>query len=214
MSSQARVERTSSSRNKNREVYERILEGAMTLIRTDGPEALGIRQVAKLVGMSTGTVTYYFRNTDALIEALLESHHHMLGDLEEASGRWIAEHADDPIRAIELILRGAYQACRANRAIVLLVQITYLRKGHLPPRRAGIIPRLAQRFSPALGVSAVELAVLTQTVVYSLSRYATMNDDELCALVGCDPESEVDAAHVIVLDQMVNHVLSVLQRRS
>src|SRR5688500_14637500 len=50
-----------------------LLDAAMTVIAEDGFMAASLRRVAQRAGCTTGAVSYYFANKEAMMAALIES---------------------------------------------------------------------------------------------------------------------------------------------
>lgn len=192
------------------DTYEVIVESARRLLENSGPEALGIRQTAKEAGVSTGTVTYYFRSRAALIEVLLEKYHQIISDLQEEFADLATKYPHEPVKAIKAMLPSVYEKCRDNQALITLVSITQLQHGRLPSRFDGMLLRAAETFASFVGTTPAQLSLLIQSVGFSLARYAMMEDKEICKLVGKDPCIDVAEAHQAVVDHLIRLVVSVI----
>lgn len=61
-------------RRSPEEARRQILEAAQTLLAEHGPDAIGLKEVAKAAGVSHALVSHYFGTYDALVEAALREH--------------------------------------------------------------------------------------------------------------------------------------------
>lgn len=70
--------RTPRARRSPEEARELILSGARKLFAERGPDAVGLKDVAREVGVSHALVSHYFGTYDALVEAAMEAHMHAI----------------------------------------------------------------------------------------------------------------------------------------
>ena len=88
----------------------RLLEGALRLLSTEGPDALQVRRIAAEVGSSTMTVYTHFGSMVELCNAVIKEGLVRFGDAVGAVG-----HSDDPIA--DLFAQGvAYREFALNNA--------------------------------------------------------------------------------------------------
>lgn len=87
---------------------EAILEATARILVTDGFEKLSTNRVAKVAGVSVGSLYQYFPNKGALIEALCSRH---IDDMMELVTRCLTEFADaDVATAIRIFTKGMMEA--------------------------------------------------------------------------------------------------------
>ncbi len=87
---------------------EAILEATARILVTDGFEKLSTNRVAKVAGVSVGSLYQYFPNKAALIAALCSQH---VDDMMELVTRCLTEFSDaDVADAIRIFTRGMMEA--------------------------------------------------------------------------------------------------------
>lgn len=125
----------------------RILEHARTAFNERGFAAVGIREIARDLGLSPGNVSYHFATKDALVVALIEDAH------ARNNAQATASDGELDFAEVDRIFRAAMQRDLANRwlmrdAVGFLVAHPELRGLHERLQRArearvdGIVERL------------------------------------------------------------------------
>ena len=56
---------------KKEEVKEKILDAARTIVDEEGLQGLSVRKITKLMDYSPGSIYHYFKNKEAIVEALV-----------------------------------------------------------------------------------------------------------------------------------------------
>lgn len=137
-------ERTTEPRKRPRQArskatVEAILEATARILRSEGYAGLSTNKVAKLAGVSVGSLYQYFPNKTALVTALVEQHAQSIreivanGFLELADAplpvvarqlvsKMVEVHAVDPILHVvltEQLPRGDEHACVQNEVQVM-----------------------------------------------------------------------------------------------
>jgi len=80
-----------TTRNGQEASRKLMLGTVYELISERGIEGLSMRQIAQAVGMSTGTINYYFKNKQGLLVAALESAYELPADWEQYQGSAAAQ---------------------------------------------------------------------------------------------------------------------------
>ena len=199
--------RTEARRAHTAEVRKRFLDAARTLLETRGTEHLTVREIIRRANGSTGNFYFYFRNKDAVVEALI----------------------DEEILAVARRIDGAAESARAgNRSLYgvlaamvytgIIVGMELIRSGNVlfsPHMRAVSLPRMEKhmvertaRFFSETGVlpDGVEpnlAARLWQGALFFVIERARPEDDPVETALACSrwnlraigaPEADISAA--------------------
>jgi len=87
----------------------------MELLAESGVHQLGYRSIAREVGLSPGTVAYYFSSRDELLEAVLERHHERFATLAEPLLRMPPELVHESLGGLRGLVRLAFIRVRLAR---------------------------------------------------------------------------------------------------
>jgi len=79
--------------SRGAEGYELILQTALSVLVDHGYKAMTLRRIATECGMKAGNITYYFKNKNDLVRALLQA---IAGGYEEAIASSVDNASDDP----------------------------------------------------------------------------------------------------------------------
>ena len=172
----------------SRETWERIVESARTLLETLDPADISLRAVGRHAGVSTGTLTYYFSNREALLEAVLDVYYEKLEALvvelvTEAPGQ------KDASAFIESAIRRLYQLHWQERRAMRLRSATRTAQGELPENvQSRFLNKFAGKgalgLSALTGVSEARGRFAIQTVTYLIMRYVLCSDSEIAQALG------------------------------
>jgi TetR/AcrR family transcriptional regulator, repressor for neighboring sulfatase len=100
---------TPRTRRKPEEARRLILDAARDLIAAEGPDAIGLKDIAARAGISHGLITHYFGTYDALVDATFADHiertrRAIAARSDELAaggpGAWVelaADHVGDPV---------------------------------------------------------------------------------------------------------------------
>lgn len=98
--------------------YEAIVEAAARVLVRDGPALLNTNRVAKVAGVSIGTLYQYFPDKNAVVAALAERE---VARVDAALEALLAATIDLPFDEFcEVAVRGLFAMRQQNRLIVLL----------------------------------------------------------------------------------------------
>jgi AcrR family transcriptional regulator len=165
---------------------ERILETALALFNERGVHGVGVRDIARALGMSPGNLQYHFAKKDDLVAALIERMHAfnagLVGELQgEPTFAWVAE-----------LTRRAFQNHLAHRGLMpsyaeLVAgspRLSELEAGLVEPRRARFMRSVELLIAAGLldgalvGPRADYLFLQTQAVARFWISMALLNDVE------------------------------------
>jgi AcrR family transcriptional regulator len=185
-----------------------ILDAAKRILATEGALAVTFRRVSREANLSTGTIGYYFSDRAQMLEACLDDHHAQADDELRRLQEKVAAGAS--LRdVIEEGVLTAYRTLREDREALRLRRITALERGELDPsRRAGSLRPMLQVFAQ-LGKQEVQgsdqrARLVAQSIIFTVTRYALLNDAEACELTG---KSDVAAAY----DAIENHLVDLVR---
>lgn len=101
--------RASSRRDARR---AEILDAAIAIIARFGLSETTMQRVASRAGISPGTITFHFARKEDLLLAALD---HVVELLERARIRAMAEHRDDPAKALDAIIAASFDPKVSSR---------------------------------------------------------------------------------------------------
>jgi len=193
------------------QTYDQILSAALAEIgATDPPTKVSVRKVAERAGVSLGTLQYYFKKKDDLLEACLDDYYQRLRQIVTELMQ-TAVASDPPLAGrafIEPAVRAFHRFTRENRGLLHLRLITNVVNGELPERRRNSmlgqqLGSAVKRIAPGVGIPNEDIALTVQLFAISLSRVALMSDDERELLMG----STDDQVHEDFLVRMAFRML-------
>lgn len=171
-------------------VVERILGAARQLLESGDPSAITFRSVARLAECSPGTVVYYFETREQLMEATLDPHHDLVGEVLD-QGHTTAEHSGT---SAEQTTDSLVTYALESRELMRLQLVAWCARWSLPEHR---LQALRGRLDRVEGLpwkpdwTPPQRRVLIQLSSYGVQRFACMADEELLAVTGLD---DLDAA--------------------
>ena len=166
-------------RRSPEEAKTTILEAARRLLSERGPDAVGLKDVARAAGVSHALVSHYFGTYGELVEAVMEAHvlsfrTKMLADIASSPAAspaaWVDrffEQLSDPLHArlsMWAVLSGRFERedffSRRHQGLRLVADALELRMGELlpgaaPPSREDLERLLALVIASATGYSAM-----------------------------------------------------------
>lgn len=83
-----------------------LLEAAIAVIGEEGLSRLTLARVAARVGLSAASVNFHFASKDNLLSDTLYA---VVQEFHDTLSSVIAEHSDDPLRALEGIIRAIFE---------------------------------------------------------------------------------------------------------
>ncbi|MDC0744927.1 TetR family transcriptional regulator [Polyangium mundeleinium] len=179
----------------------RILEAAGRLFAVHGINGASLRDIAAFAGLSQSLVSHYFGGKEQLYHAVVRGMLRELDTLGEALTADLAERPATPEELLHRAVRTGFRFTREHRDAVMLIQRSFLEKGHLDE------DTLLGSLLPFLEQSSLVLAALTKTSpralrltvqssIYLVVRYSLAPTHELAAIAGTTgaPEHETLAA--------------------
>ncbi|MBN2196797.1 MAG: TetR/AcrR family transcriptional regulator [Polyangiaceae bacterium] len=127
------------------DTVEVILHAAGRLLVAQGYARTSTNQIARVAGVSVGSLYQYFANKEAVFRELVRRHHEEVHALVEAHLREFADARRDPVEAIDRLLRKLIELHERNPR---LMRAFARELGALRDQRPG--PRAADR--EAVGV--------------------------------------------------------------
>ncbi len=172
------------------------MAAARELLEELGPSALSIRKVAERAGVSSAMVSYYFGNKEELFEAVLDEPYAELMELQQRLVEGYASF-DSPAAFLADVVRQTFRYARRWRSALRLNVLIVLDRGFLHPRRQQAVqwPFLdtgAALLAPVCGLTPTEVRVLLQSAIFSLVRYALMEDAGLRRVVDVSEDTPME----------------------
>lgn len=166
-----------------------IVAASRTILQQEGASGLSFRKVSKRAGVSVGTIAYYFPDRAALVEACLDAHHDWVADeLARLVGLRSAGASLEEV--VKEAVQSAFRAMVSDQETLRLRRIRALEEGELDQRRRSHSLRPALDAVAALwtaqGASADEARLCCQSMIFLVTRYALLSDDELLELTGAE----------------------------
>ena len=174
------------------DTYQRILDAGRELIQMHAP--VSARAVAEHTKMSTGTVTYYFRRADQLVDAVCSEYLATMSEL-------LAEVKTRPVDQADVLASIESSVALSLRNPQLIRAITR----NAPAGRAHAIQRLmetAQAYRPGLPQSTdhgVDRKVMALIFMLGVEQLAMMDSDLLqrCTEAPCAETARAAATRAI-----------------
>ncbi|MEZ4220349.1 MAG: TetR family transcriptional regulator [Polyangiaceae bacterium] len=185
----------------------RILEAASELLETEPLERFSVRGVARVSRLSVGTIAYYFKNREELLEACLDDYHRRVAELAKHHMERVPA-GESPERVLEDATREFFRFGRKHRTLVRLQLSRTALSGGLSAQRLQGEVAFHKQFMRVAEIGGRRLALDLQTVVFAGVRYACASSDELCALVGASDEAEAESAMALYLGRCARRLLT------
>lgn len=164
----------------------RILDAAIRRFGSEGLKATSLRKIGGDAGVSFATVHYYFGCKSTLYESCLDASYQELEGLRAALLETMASTEGGVEEKLGAIARRAFFFARehATQSRFLLRATLYEEAGE---ERTGASQReylevASELLAPVLGRAASELRVPLQGLMFLLTRFAVMSDEELAAV--------------------------------
>jgi len=132
-----------------------ILEGTARILRESGLAGLTTNAVAKVAGVSIGTLYQYFPDKDALCDAIAE-HADALFRERLATADDVLHHGTIE-QAVDALLEAAFSIRRSDPLLVREILRLWARER--PDRVLGVLPSIAQAAKATLVARRVELGL-------------------------------------------------------
>lgn len=175
------------------EARELILAAARTLLAERGPDAVGLKDVARVAGVSHGLVSHYFGTYGTLVEAVMSAHQASIR--AELFAR-MAEHPDEgPEAWIEHGFEAMAHPLYGRLSVWAVMSGRTSSAGFFARREQGLrmfVDALEQRLGPKVERERIErivVVVLTSMLGYLMGR------DVLWAALGREATVARDAAY-------------------
>ena len=170
------------------QTYAAIVAGAREVLRRDGPKAVSFRRVATACGLSAGTISYYFPDRVALLEACLDPHSRRRQALMAQLLEQVRAEGPSPA-VIATIVDAGLDLAFSEQTMVRLraltnAEIRALRPDHPHDVSLPHLDQLGAAIGEHLGLAAVEVRLVMQTLNYAIGRYAELSESELCRVTG------------------------------
>lgn len=185
----------------SKDTWNRIIASANELLETKSATEISLRSVSAHAGVSTGTLTYYFKNKEALLEAVLEEYYTRLSAMAMALIQESAGETD--ARAVlERATRRLYKFHWDERTVMRLRSSTRILRGELPEC---IQQRFLRQFAGAAAKAISELTgaserrarFAVQTVTHLIMRYVLCSDSELSQALGDEVTRDEVEDHIV-----------------
>ncbi|MDI1447491.1 TetR/AcrR family transcriptional regulator [Polyangium sp. 6x1] len=193
---------------------QRILQAAGRLFAVHGINGTSLRDIAARAGLSQSLVSHYFGGKEQLYRAVVHRMLRELGSLGDALTAALAERPATPEALVHGAVRTGFRFAREHRDAVMLIQRSFLEKGHVDEETwsGSLLPFLEQSslvLAALTGKPPRALRMPVQSSIYLVVRYSLTPLDELAAIAGTTaaPEHETLAA---VEDHLVESVASIL----
>ncbi|MEL6341368.1 MAG: hypothetical protein AAFP04_03745 [Myxococcota bacterium] len=187
---------TRTSESNSETTIDAIVDAVSRLVGVLPIVKISFRRVASEAGVGLGTVTYYFPTRERLLEAALE--HYYRNNRVLRDSLIAALQSSQPLsleQRLSRIARTVYLDFYDRRHWLALEQfVLHNQGGHSAVRREYWLgPSLdlaASALEPLIDLSASDIRIAIQSLIYSAVRFATMQREELAAILGV-PASEV-----------------------
>ncbi|MDI3290254.1 TetR family transcriptional regulator [Polyangium sp. 15x6] len=180
---------------------KRILQAAGRLFADRGIDGASLRDIAVEAGLSQSLVSHYFGGKEQLYRAVVRGMLRELGSLGEALTASLAERPATPEELVHRAVRTGFRFAREHRDAVMLIQRSFMEKGHLDEETlSGSLLPFLERSSLVLaaltGKPARALRMPVQSSIFLVVRYSLAPLHELAAIAGtiAAPEHETLAA--------------------
>lgn len=174
---------------------EKILAAARVVIEEKGVDSFSLRAVAAKAGVSLGTVTYYYPNRSALVEACLESLHTLHREAIELVSRGLSEGRSFAEMASALV-DSLFPRLLDEREWIRVRMLGILKDDGLPERQrnrvlAPAVELGAAQLEATTKLNTAEARMMVNALIFVVSRFAILSPVELLLLT---QEEDLDAA--------------------
>lgn len=174
---------------------EKILAAARVVIEEEGADSFSLRAVAAKAGVSLGTVTYYYPNRAALVEACLESLHALHHEAIDLVSRGIKDGRSFAEMASELV-DGLFPRLLDEREWIRVRMLSILKDDGLPERQRKrvLTPAVelgAAQLEATTKLNTTEARMMVNALIFVVSRFAILSPVELLLLT---QEEDLNAA--------------------
>lgn len=178
-----------------KEPAEKILAAARVVIEEKGVDSFSLRAVAAKAGVSLGTVTYYYPNRSALVEACLESLHALHHDAIDVVSRGLAQGQSFAKTASELV-DTLFPRLLDEREWIRVRMLGILKDDGLPERQrnrvlAPAVELGAAQLEATTKLNTAEARMMVNALIFVVSRFAVLSPVELLLLT---QEDDLDTA--------------------
>ena len=165
--------------------------------------APSLRSVAARAGVSLGTIHYYFRSKEELLEACLDGYYDRLGELASRLLRLSGE-AEEGRDFVEQAAAELYDFGYRQRAMLALRMMTNAQRGQLHPRRqeefmGQLSLHAARGLQAHVEVDELDARFAVQAAASMVVRFALLSDSELSCLTDLKGEEARVAARDYVI---------------
>jgi AcrR family transcriptional regulator len=199
------------ARRTPEEARELILRTAKKLLSERGPDAVGLKEVARDAGVSHALVSHYFGTYGALVEAVMSSHQQTMR--AELFARMAASPEEGPAAWIEHCFAAIAHPRYGKLAAWAVLSGRLDREGFFARREQGlkmVVDVLEQRLAGAVPRERLErlaLLVLTSALGYSMGRTA------MWAALGKEATSARDAQFRAELGALIEPLVAEAKKR-
>lgn len=136
----ARRERRTPIQSRSQDTVDALIEATARVLREDGWARLSTNQVARVAGVSVGTLYQYYANKEELVEALV---HRIADERIAAFGaqlHTLATSAELPLEdGLRVLLRATIEAMRVRADLARRLLLEAPRGGRLDLERAWVL---------------------------------------------------------------------------
>lgn len=173
------------------------------------PADISLRAVGRHAGVSTGTLTYYFSNREALLEAVLDGYYQKL---EALVVDLVMEAAtqNDSRTFLELAIRRLYALHWEERRAMKLRSLTRSARGELPEKvQDRFLNKVAAQGALSVvaltGISESRARFAIQTITYLIMRYVLSSNGELTQGLGAATTRQEIEDHIVEVGLVLTH---------
>ena len=168
--------------------WNRIVDAAHESLRENSTNRISLRVVASKADVSMGTLHYYFRTKEVLLEAALDRYYERL----RALGAELLEKSrlqQDKRGFIAYSTRSLWRLHWAERKSMQVRALARARHGALPETRSARfqVPQVSAARAGLMamtGISAARAAFAVQSMIHLIFRYTVCSDEERALIVG------------------------------
>ena len=188
-----------------------LLRAGEQLFARHGFQGAGLSALTREAKANKAAVSYHFGGKRGLYDAVLDqSGKRFAGLFDELIAR-------DPNDDLDGFMAHVWSRIRAESTHARIVLRAVLDDGRPPENvvwmRAERLPEACARVAPLFGVAPQRLRLIAVALNLLASRFAVVDDDELCALTGA---ADIEAANRVVVELLTDVARSYLadQQRS
>lgn len=169
------------------QTFERIVNAMNELICEKSPAEVSLRQVARRIDLSVGTIHHYFSSKEELIRACIDRYYARVG---AHHSRLLAEapKLKSPVEVIRLAVGETYRFAFAERAALRMRMSTILPTGTVEAdiftgEQLPFLDWAVAYFQPRTSLSAERIRFATTTIIHLIIRYAISNPEQVRQLL-------------------------------